>query len=85
MKSSALAIVLAVLTTVAGFVTDAQAAAPKPKRYPLKSCIVTDNELGSMGKPLSKTYGDQEVRFCCKPCVKKFEQDPAKYLKKLGK
>jgi YHS domain-containing protein len=46
---------------------------------------VTDNELGSMGKPLSKTYGDQEVRFCCKPCVKKFEQNPAKYLKKLGK
>ncbi len=63
----------------------ALAAAPKPKRYPLKSCIVTDNELGSMGKPLSRTYGDQEVRFCCKPCVKKFEQDPAKYLRKLGK
>jgi hypothetical protein len=63
----------------------ALAAAPKPKRYPLKSCIVTDNELGSMGKPLSKIYGDQEVRFCCKPCVKKFEQNPAKYLKKLGK
>lgn len=63
----------------------ALAAGSKPKRYPLKSCIVTDNELGSMGKPLSKTYGDQEVRFCCKPCVKKFEQNPAKFLKKLGK
>lgn len=84
MKSTAITILLA-LTALAGFVTDAVAAAPKPKRYPLKSCIVTDNELGSMGKPLSKTYGDQEVRFCCKPCVKKFEQDPAKYLKKLGK
>lgn len=84
MKSTAITIVLA-LTALAGFVTDAHAAAPKPKRYPLKSCIVTDNELGSMGKPLSKTYGDQEVRFCCKPCVKKFEQNPAKYLKKLGK
>lgn len=85
MKSTAITILLATLAALAGFVTDAVAAAPKPKRYPLKSCIVTDNGLGSMGKPLSKTYGDQEVRFCCKPCVKKFEQDPAKYLKKLGK
>ncbi len=78
------AIIIA-LAAVAAFVPDALAAAPKPKGYPLKSCIVTDNELGSMGKPLSRTYGDQEVRFCCKPCVKKFEQNPAKYLKKLGK
>ncbi len=46
---------------------------------------VDNNELGSMGKPLSKTYGDQEVRFCCKPCVRKFEQNPARYLKKIGK
>jgi hypothetical protein len=78
------AIIIA-LAAVAAFVPDALAAGSKPKRYPLKSCIITDNELGSMGKPLSRTYGDQEVRFCCKPCVKKFEQNPAKYLKKLGK
>ena len=61
------------------------ADAPKPKPYPLKVCIVTDNELGSMGKPITKVYGDQEVKFCCKPCVKKFEKEPQKYLKKLGK
>lgn len=51
--------------------------------YPLKVCLVTDNELGSMGKVIVKNYDGQEVKFCCKPCVKKFEVNPAKYLSKL--
>jgi YHS domain-containing protein len=53
------------------------------KPYPLKDCLVTGNELGSMGKPISKVYDGQEIRFCCKPCVKKFEANPAKYLAML--
>lgn len=53
------------------------------KPYPKDTCIVTDNKLGSMGTPLTKVYGDQEVKFCCKPCVAKFEKDPQKYLSKL--
>ncbi len=52
-------------------------------RYPLKTCVVTDNELGSMGKVVTKVYDGQEVKFCCKPCVKKFDANPAKYLAKL--
>lgn len=59
------------------------AAPAKTKSYPLKTCIVTDNKLGSMGTPITKTYDGQEVKFCCKPCVKKFEKNPAKYLAKL--
>lgn len=53
------------------------------KSYPLKTCLVTDNELGSMGKVITKVYDGQEVKFCCKPCVGKFEKNPAKYLAKL--
>jgi hypothetical protein len=53
------------------------------KRYPLDYCVVTDNELGSMGKVITKVYGDQQIKFCCKPCVAKFEKNPAKYLAKL--
>jgi hypothetical protein len=71
------------LLAFAGITGAADAAKTKP--YPLKVCIVTDNELGSMGKPITKIYGDQEIKFCCKPCVKKFEKEPQKYLKKLGK
>jgi hypothetical protein len=54
------------------------------KSYPLKTCIVTDNALGSMGKVITKVYDGQEIKFCCKPCVRKFEKNPAKYLSKLN-
>jgi hypothetical protein len=53
------------------------------KPYPKNTCIVTDNKLGSMGTPITKVYADQEVKFCCKPCIAKFEKDPQKYLAKL--
>jgi hypothetical protein len=54
------------------------------KSYRLKTCIVTDNALGSMGKVITKVYDGQEIKFCCKPCVRKFEKNPAKYLSKLN-
>jgi YHS domain-containing protein len=55
------------------------------KPYTSDTCILTDNKLGSMGTPVTKVYGDQEVKFCCKPCVAKFEKDPQRYLKKFNK
>ncbi len=51
--------------------------------YPLKVCLVTDNTLGSMGKVITMKHEGREVKFCCKPCVKKFNANPAKYLAKL--
>jgi hypothetical protein len=53
------------------------------KPYPSQDCIVTDNKLGSMGPVVTKVHGDQEVKFCCKPCVAKFDKDPQRYLSKL--
>lgn len=53
------------------------------KSYTRNTCIVSDNKLGSMGTPITKVYADQEVKFCCKPCIAKFEKDPQKYLAKL--
>lgn len=58
-------------------------AAVAAKRYPLDYCLVTDNELGSMGKVITKVYDGQTIKFCCKPCVAKFEKNSAKYLSKL--
>ena len=55
----------------------------KTKPYPSKICLVTDNKLGSMGKPYRIVHEGQEIKFCCKPCLKKFNADPAKYLAKL--
>jgi len=54
------------------------------KPYTSDKCIVTDNKLGSMGDPVTKVYNGQEVKFCCAPCVKKFDANPEKYLSKLN-
>ena len=59
----------------------AKPTAPKP--YPLKTCIVSDNDLDSMGEQASFVYQGQTIKVCCKPCIAKFEKNPAKYLKKL--
>lgn len=48
--------------------------------YPLNTCVVSGQELGSMGEPVDKVYGNQLVRFCCAGCVKKVDADPATYL-----
>jgi len=61
----------------------ASLASAAPTAYPLKTCLVTGNELGSMGKPITKVYNGQEVKLCCKPCIKKFDANPAKYMTKL--
>ena len=53
------------------------------KPYPLDVCMVTDNELGSMGDEQVIVYEGQTIKFCCKPCEKKFLKNPAKYLAKL--
>jgi hypothetical protein len=36
-----------------------------------------------MGKPITKGYNGQEIKLCCKPCIKKFDANSAKYLLKL--
>lgn len=58
---------------------------PAPvEAYPLDVCIVADTELGSMGEPVSRLHGGQEFKFCCAPCVQKFEADPDAYAAKLA-
>ena len=66
-------------TALLGLTLDAADVKP----YPLKVCLVSGNELGSMGKPITKVYQDQEIKLCCKPCIKKFDANPAKYMAKL--
>lgn len=53
----------------------------KAKPYPLKVCVVSNEGLDEMGGPTTIVYEGQEVKFCCKKCVKKFNADPAKYMK----
>ena len=62
-------------------------AADKPveklKPYTLKTCIVSGDKLGEMGDPYVYKYKDREIKFCCKGCIKDFDKEPAKYIKKI--
>lgn len=51
--------------------------------YPLKTCLVSGDELGAMGDTINALYGERLIRFCCKGCVKSFNKNPSKYLPKL--
>ena len=73
---------LAILVAGCGSDT-ARALPPGTKPYPLKTCIVTDNDLGSMGDEQSFIYEGKEIKLCCEPCKKKFDKNPAKFLAKL--
>lgn len=57
--------------------------AEKPKPYPLKTCVVSDEKLGEMGDPYVFIQDGREIKLCCKSCLKDFKKDPAKYLKKV--
>lgn len=53
------------------------------KPYPLDTCIVSDEKLEETEKPHVLVHNGQEIKLCCKKCAKRFEKDPAKYMKKL--
>ena len=93
LKSASLLLLLAGLLVVPLTGRSADDA-KKPKPYPasVKTCVVSGDKLGGdMGAPYVYIYKDKkikddpgrEIKFCCKDCVKDFEKDPAKYLKKL--
>jgi hypothetical protein len=55
-----------------------------PASYPLKKCVVSDEDFGGeMGKPVKVTHDGTDVYLCCKSCLKDFKADPAKYVKRV--
>ncbi len=85
MKSLLSALLL--LGLVAGPLTAADET-PAVPAYPLTTCVVSGEPLGSMGKPFDYVHKeegkpDRLVKFCCRMCVGQFKKDPAKHLAKL--
>lgn len=76
-------VTLFVTFSVISLLASARADEKPVKPYPLKTCIVSGEDLGTMGKPVVIVHEGQEVKFCCKNCKPRFEKDPAKYLSKL--
>jgi len=78
---TAIALTIAYIAAPVAVLAQDKKDAPKP--YPLDKCIVSDEKLDSMGKPYVFTHEGQEIKMCCKSCLKDFKKDTAKYLKKL--
>ncbi len=57
----------------------------KAKPYPLKTCIVSGDEINDKGemKPHAFVHEGQEIKLCCKSCLKDFNKDKAGYVKKI--
>ena len=73
---------LTVTTLVSTVRADTSTNAPvKPDK--LATCPVSGEKLGEMAPPYVFVYQGQEVKLCCSGCKKDFDQDPAKYLKKI--
>ena len=77
-----LAIILTV--TIVAISLTSRADNPKPKPYPLDTCLVCGMKLGEMGKPCVFVYKGQEIKVCGKSEKTDFEKNPDKYLKKLA-
>ena len=55
------------------------------KDYPLEKCVVSDEPLTAMGKPVDLLYGTRLVRLCCKGCKKRFNKGPEEFLAMIDK
>jgi len=66
-------------------VADSEAAIVKAQApsYPLATCVVSGEELGSMGDPIDHVVSGRLVRLCCKSCVKKVDASPASFIAKI--
>jgi YHS domain-containing protein len=50
-----------------------------------RTCPVSGQRLGLMGKPVKITVKGQEVFLCCDGCEEAIKNDPETYLAKLNK
>lgn len=66
--------------TTEGRTTTTETAADTTDSYPLDTCVVSGEKLGEMGEPYVHVHEGTTVKFCCKACLKDFNEDPAKYI-----
>ena len=57
-----------------------------PKPYPLDKCLVSGEKIGADKdmKPHVFTVDGQEVKLCCKSCLKDFNKEKAKYMAQIA-
>lgn len=63
-----------------GACADKKSESAKP--YPFDKCLVSGEKIGASKdmKPHVFVVDGQEVKLCCKPCLKDFNKDKAKHM-----
>lgn len=96
LSSATLALALATGLSVSAFAADKKGSAPTETEiiakaratYPLKTCLVSDEPLGSMGDAVGYIHRatgqpDRVIFICCEGCLDDFKANPAKFLAKV--
>ena len=54
--------------------------------YPLDFCLISGNDFGEDPDmiPYVHVYEGTTIKFCCKPCLPKFEKNPEQYMADLN-
>lgn len=60
-----------------------EAENPSPPMYPIDTCVVSGEKLGSMGEIYVVDVRGRAVKLCCAGCEAQLLADPAKYLAML--
>lgn len=78
------ALIIAALALGTWGIARAEEAKPTAPAYPLDTCVVSGEKLGSMGDNYVFEHKGQQVQLCCKSCLKKFNKDPDAYAAKIA-
>jgi YHS domain-containing protein len=62
---------------------NAAAVTAQLENYTAKSCPISGQDLGSMGKPIDMMIGHHLVRLCCAGCIEKVQENPAAAINKV--
>ena len=62
--------------------TDSNQTSSLEADYPLDFCVVSGNDFGEDPNmiPYLHVHNGTPIKFCCKPCLPRFEKDPERYL-----
>lgn len=84
MKQTRIFLTTAILLSTCGGLLahdgEKHSVAGEPSTYPLKKCVVSDEELGGMGTPVKVTHDGTDVYLCCRSCLKDFNKRPAEFV-----
>jgi YHS domain-containing protein len=75
------ALLVCCLLTAGAFAADEKKAPDKKPKPVNTTCPVTDEKVDP--DVATTTYKGKTIGFCCPDCIKDFNKDPAKYMKKV--